>query len=409
MPKTIKVDVAVIGAGPAGSVAAISCRKKGLSVALVDKAVFPRDKVCGDGIPLKTFKLLEELGFSEEELFKNGYKINRLKLYGPEGHLTEYGSLQADASTKSGCIPRSEFDYAIFTRAEQESNHVLTGYKLVAIRNGDSRQLLEVKNLRDNQSLQIDAGLVIAADGANSYTARLLNLLKRDQAHHFDGLRWYFKGKKFDSSVHLFYDSRTLPGYVWVFPVAPDRANVGIMIDKKQKRNTGKNIRDLFLEVIEHNPSLKKVLDGAHPENEIKGAPLPLGTLPGSRISDGTILVGDAAAFINPVTGGGIYFAILSAMKAAEVAARLKENNLPPSRKNLDVYEQWWQRTILPGFFYSDWLKNKFDSENFSGRFFRWSSRFKPVANFFIMVYGRPLPKGVFKNPLFWLRVILMR
>ncbi len=409
MPEKIRVDVAIIGAGPAGSAAAINCHKNGLSVALLDKATFPRDKVCGDGIPLKTFKLLEELGFKEKEFFKNGYKINRLKVYGPQNHITVYGGLQSDASTKSGCIPRTEFDYAIYRRAESISDHVLSAHKLVSIKNSGDWQLLEVYNRKNDQTRHIEARLVIAADGANSYTARLLNLLKRDQAHHFDGLRWYFKGKKFDSSVHLFYDSRTLPGYVWVFPVAADMANVGIMLNKKQKKNTGKTIRDIFLEVIEHNPELKKLLSGAEPVNEMKGAPLPLGTLPGSRVTDGAILVGDAAAFINPVTGGGIYFAILSAMKAAEIATYLIRENLPPTKENLLSYEQWWQKKILPGFFYSDWLKKKFDSETFSGRFFRWSSRFKPVANFFIMVYGRPLPKGVFKNPLFWLRVIMMR
>ncbi len=409
MQEKIKVDVAIIGAGPAGSAAALSCRKNGLSVALVDKATFPRDKVCGDGIPLKTFKLLEELGFKEEELFKNGYKINRLKVYGPQNNVTVYGGLQADASTKSGCIPRTEFDYAIYRRAESVCDHVLSAHKLISIRNSGDLQLLEVENRDTGGTRRIEARLVIAADGANSYTARLLNLLKRDQAHHFDGLRWYFKGKKFDSSVHLFYDSRTLPGYVWVFPVAPDVANVGIMLNKKQKKNTGKTIRDIFLEVIEHNSELKKLLSGAKPVNEMKGAPLPLGTLPGSRITDGAILVGDAAAFINPVTGGGIYFAILSAMKAAEIATYLVRENKPPTKENLEPYEVWWQKRILPGFFYSDWLKNKFDSDKFSGRFFRWSSRYKPVANFFIMVYGRPLPKGAFKNPLFWLRVVLMR
>ncbi len=409
MQKKINVDVAIIGAGPAGSTAALSCHKHGLSVALVDKAEFPRDKVCGDGIPLKTFKLLEQLGFNEDELFTKGYKINRLKVYGPEHQVTEYGSLTADASTKSGCIPRYEFDNALFLKAEAISDFVFTGHKLTSLQNGTDVQKIEIQELKSGDVRNIEARLILAADGANSYCARLLNLAKRDQAHHFDGLRWYFKGKKFDSIVHLFYDSRTLPGYVWVFPVADDMANVGIMINKKYKKSDGKNIRDIFLDVLNTNPGLKKLLDGAEPVGNIKGAPLPLGTLPGSRITDGAVLIGDAAAFINPVTGGGIYFAILSAMKAADIAVGLIGENQLATKKNLSGYEKWWRKTILPGFVYSEWLKNKFESEKFASRFFRWSSRYKPVANFFIMVYGRPLPEKAFKKPWFWLKVLLTR
>ncbi|RMH61309.1 MAG: NAD(P)/FAD-dependent oxidoreductase [Calditrichaeota bacterium] len=407
MIETINVDVAIVGAGPAGSAAALSCHKHGLSVALIDKAVFPRDKVCGDGIPLKTFKLLEELGFNEQDLFKDGFKINRLKVYGPDHHVTTYGGLTPDASTKSGCIPRKAFDNALYRRAAAICRYNLTGYKLEAIENGANIQTLRVRSLKTKSEQTVVARAVIAADGANSYTARLLKLLKRDQAHHFDGLRWYFKGKRFDSSVHLFYDKRTLPGYVWVFPVARDMANVGIMINKKHKKNTGATIRDIFIDVLESNPRLKAVLNGAEPLDEIKGAPLPLGTLPGSRITDGVVLVGDAAAFINPVTGGGIYFAILSAMKAADILAELLGKNVPVSKQNLQQYEHWWRQTIFPGFFYSDRLKKKLDSERFARLFFWLSSRFKPVANYFIMVYGRPLPKGALRHPFFWLRVLM--
>ncbi len=352
MADTISVDVAVVGAGPAGSAAAIRCHKNGLTVALIDKAVFPRDKVCGDGIPLKTFKLLEELGFEEQEMFENGYKISRLKVYGPGNHVTTYGGLTPDASTKSGCIPRKLFDDALYRRAASAASYNLTGYKVVRVENAADNQTLYVTT-KNGEEKKIKAAAVIAADGANSFMARFLKLLKRDQAHHFDGLRCYFKGKPFDSVVHLFYDKNTLPGYVWVFPVARDTANVGIMINKKYKKSGGENIRQVFEKVLKENPHLRKVLEGARQQDTVKGAPLPLGTLPGSRVADGVILVGDAAAFINPVTGGGIYFAILSAMKASDILSDLIKSGETVSKENLQSYEKWWRHTILPGFLYS--------------------------------------------------------
>ncbi len=408
MPKMPDVDIAIIGAGPAGAAAAIQCKKNNLSVALIDKAEFPRDKVCGDGIPLKTFTLLQELGFKESDLFTRGYKISRLKVYSPAYRITEYGSLKPDASTKSGCIPRAAFDAMLFERAAQAADKTYTGYKLTAIDRSGGQAVLTLQNNTSGDALHVTARGVIGADGANSMLARLLGMLKRDPAHHFDGLRCYFKGKKFDSAVHLFYDKRSLPGYVWVFPVAEDRANVGIMIDKACKKKNDKNIRDLFFEIIQTNPNIKEILAGAEAEDKPYGAPLPLGTLPGNRISDNTILIGDAAAFINPVTGGGIYFAIQSAIKAADVfAGAIQKNNL--SQDALQIYEKWWRAAFLPGFEYSDMLRRWFKSEKFTTWFLNMASRFKPFANFFIMVYGRPLPRKALWHPLFWAKILLKR
>ncbi|NOG46145.1 MAG: NAD(P)/FAD-dependent oxidoreductase [Calditrichaeota bacterium] len=406
--KKSQYQVAVVGAGPAGSSAVISCKNRNLSVVLIDKAVFPRDKVCGDGIPLKTFNLLEKLGFSEEELFKDGYKINRLKVYSPQHKVVTFGNVKADASTKSGCIPRKNFDNNLFKKAAAAADSVMTGYKVLKIEDVSGKKKIILKNVKSAEQKEIIVDAIVAADGANSNIARMTGLLKREEEHYFDGLRWYYEGKKFDSAVHLFYDRHTLPGYVWVFPVAENKANVGIMINKKYKTASGKTIREIFLDVIENNPNLKEVLEGARPIDKIKGAPLPLGTLPGSRITNGLVLIGDAAAFINPVTGGGIYYSVLSAMKAAEVLETAISNN-DVSTSSLAEYENWWREEILPGFEYSDMLKRWFDSEKFTTWFLNTASWFKPFANFFIMVYGRPLPKRALWHPLFWARVLLQR
>jgi len=399
-------QIAVVGGGPSGAVATICCKKNNLKVVLIDKAEFPRDKVCGDGIPLKTFNLLEKLGFKEADLFKDGYKISQLKVYSPEYKTIVFGNVKADTSTKSGCIPRKDFDNRLFKKAADLADKVLTGHKVIKIENIADKKKITLKQISNAEEKEIVVTAVIAADGANSVIAKMTGLLKRDEKHYFDGLRWYYAGKKFDSAVHLFYDKRTLPGYVWVFPVAEERANVGIMINKKYKESSGKTIKDIFIEVLENNPNLKEVLHGARPMDSIKGAPLPLGTLPGSRIADGIVLVGDAAAFINPVTGGGIYFGVLSAMKAVDVLKKAITHK-DVTVRGINEYEEWWQNEILPGFQYSAMLKRWFDSEKFATWFLNTASWFKPFANFFIMVYGRPLPKKALWNPLFWLKVII--
>ncbi len=404
----METQVAVVGAGPAGAAAAIHLKRRHLRVALIDKAAFPRDKVCGDGIPLKTFHLLQELGFDEQVLFSNGYKINHLHVYAPDHRKVSYGKLKPDASTKSGCIPRLYFDDVLFQKAKSMADAVLLRHKVLDIGLEKGRRIIRIKNLQNGQIKKIVCDLVIAADGSKSLIAHKIGLLNNSSTHFFDGLRLYYEGGRFEPAIHLFYDKRTLPGYVWIFPVSKTKANVGIMIDKRTAKRNKKNIREIFLEVLETNPAVKNVLKNSRPFDKIKGAPLALGTLPGRRIAEGLILIGDAAAFINPITGGGIYYGILSAKQAVEVGSRAIEKQ-DMSLNALMPYEKWWRKEILPGFVYSQWLKKRFASERFSAWFLSLAARFRPFANFFIFVYGRPLPKGVFWNPLFWLKVFFYR
>ncbi len=402
--------VVIIGAGPAGSAATIYFARKGIRPLLVDKARFPRDKVCGDGIPLKTFQLLADLGFHEHQLFSRGFKIHQLRVYSPDHQVAVFGTLKPDASTKSGCVPRLFFDDALFQRAKESAANTLLEYKLESFHRENGRWVLTLRHRTGRSVETVETDLLIGADGGKSRVARLSGLLTPDPAHHFDGLRIYYesRSKEFEPAVHLFYDAKTLPGYVWIFPVAPDRANVGIMMDKSCKQRYGKTIREIFEEVLQENPRIRRVLEGSRPVDRIRGAPLPLGTLPGSRIADGMMLIGDAAAFINPVTGGGIYYAILSAKYAAEFGSQAV-NKGDTSKKQLMPYEDWWRRTILPGFIYSGWLKNKFKSEKFTRWFLGKVSRNRLFANFFISVYGRPLPRHALINPWFWFKIFFLQ
>ncbi len=401
--------VVIVGAGPAGSAAAIYFQREGFAALLVDRARFPRDKVCGDGIPLKTFHLLTDLGFDEQQLFQHGYRIRQLNLYSPDHRVTRFGNLKPDASTKSGCIPRYQFDHLLFQKAQEAAAAVWEQHRFIGYEQQTNGELqVSFQSLSSGKLLQVRTHLLIGADGGKSRVAQAARLLTQNREFRFDGLRRYYQGKAFEPTVHLIYDERTLPGYVWIFPVAKDRANVGIMTDRSVRQRYGKTIREIFEEVLATNPVVQKVLEGAQPEGEVRGAPLPLGSLPGPRSTDGVMLIGDAAAFINPITGGGIYFAILSAKHAARIgAAALRKQDT--SRNALKAYEQWWRKTILPGFEYAEWMRRSFRYPRFVRWFLNQSSRFRVVANFFFAVYGRPLPRHVFWNPLFWLKILLHR
>ncbi len=381
-----RFSVAVVGAGPAGSSAALYLKQHGVRVALIDKAFFPRDKACGDGIPFKTVRLLNELGISEQELFENGQQVSRMEIYGPSGDLLVFEDDSRSAG-KNGCIPRKHFDNLLFRKAAQVSDAVFQGHQLLAMKKEADFFALTLKDKKTGRRRTIRAQLVIGADGGNSRVARLAGLLKRAPQHHFDGLRGYFKGNHFGDVIRIFYDKRILPGYVWIFPVSTQTANVGIMTRRKGKKEPGW-LQKIFYEIIDSNNALKPYLQGAQPIGPLRGAPMPLGTLTGVRTADGVLLIGDAAAFINPLTGGGIYWAVLSAKKAAQVATRaLADHDI--SKIGLKDYERWWRKTLLPGFQYSAVLAGLLSHEKNASRIFKISAKYRPAANLFAALYGR--------------------
>ena len=87
-------------------------------------------------------------------------------------------------------------------------------------------------DLTSGEKKYVHTRLLIGANGGKSHVALGVGLLQKNRTHRFNGLRRYFTGKTFDPTVHLSYDERTLPGYVWIFPVGKTRANVGIMTDR---------------------------------------------------------------------------------------------------------------------------------------------------------------------------------
>ena len=399
-------QAAVIGAGPAGASAALYLARQGVRVALIDQAIFPRDKACGDGIPFKTVRLLEELGISRDALFANGKQISRMQLFGPRGTLLEFTD-QTGAGGKNGCIPRKHFDNLLFEKAAQSCTGLFQGHRLIDLQKRSDHYDLIVKDKNSGRKVTVQARLIIGADGGNSRVARLTNLLPRDAAHHFDGLRGYYLGENFGDAIRIFYDPRVLPGYVWIFPVADNMANVGIMTRRKKEKQPGW-LQDLFYEVLNTNSLLRPFLQSAQPVGPLRGAPMPLGTLKGSRTGDGVMLIGDAAGFIHPVTGGGIYWAILSAKKAAQVAAQALSRN-DVSQASLREYERWWRRTIQPGFKYSARLLGLLSDQKNAGRIFSLAVKYQPVANLFGALYGKQLPRLVWLNPFFWKAVLLSR
>jgi geranylgeranyl reductase family protein len=290
-------DVVIVGAGPAGSSAALAARRLGASVLLLDRAGFPRDKTCGDGIAWHTLDLLRELGVSGVE---EGYApVPALHLIGPSG-----ASVVRRLARPDYTIPRTVFDARLVDAA------VAAGAELVrhTVRTIDERP--------DSVVLDgmICARAVIGADGAYSLVRRVLGEPANPDGYMALAIRGYAPAVGPAEQYIVTAPATQWPAYAWNFPIGDGRANIG------------------YGEVLRGAPlSREHLLDrlaGLLPSVDTRGATalrahhLPLSThrpVPGrGRL----LLAGDAYSLINPFTGEGIFYAVLSGSLAGAAAAR---------------------------------------------------------------------------------------
>ncbi|GAB4366597.1 MAG: NAD(P)/FAD-dependent oxidoreductase [Calditrichia bacterium] len=400
-----KYDVVIIGGGPSGSTAAFFHNKLGLKTLLIDKAYFPRDKACGDGIPKKVLRLLQEIGITAKELEQIGYRIDCLTLYSPAGVKLTYGEINPESEAKSFCSPRLLFDALIFQKVKSTYPHVYDGMGLEELHYEDSRYFLTLHDRRNEKRHHVSAPLIIGADGANSRVRKLLNLNVVDENYKFYGFRDYVEGKQFDPMVHIFYDELTLPGYFWIFPVSPTRANIGLMIEMEKSKKYHTNIRDMFYQLLTGSPQIKQVLGEVEPTGDTRGCPLPLGHGNIMNITDGAMLIGDAASFINPITGGGIYYGMLSGKQSAEISLKALETGRFDKAALREFY-QFYKQKFLPGYNVANRMREYFRVSHNVDHLFRKCKRNKVYSNIFIGLYGRPVSRRFYLNPYFWWSVM---
>jgi geranylgeranyl reductase family protein len=284
-------DVAVIGAGPAGSAAAIAARRAGAGrVLLLDRAAFPRDKPCGDGIAAEALDVLDELGVTG---VTDGYPaVPRLRLVGPGG-----AAVARPLPRAAHTVPRRVFDARLVEAA------VGSGAEL---RRHAVRRLRAVPD-----GVRIDdaytARVVIGADGAGSTTRRMLGHPANPPGHLAIAIRGYAPS---DGAEQVIVTTRARwPAYAWSFPIGDGTANVGY---GEVLRGVPLN-RGYLLDRLHH------LLPGAAPAG-LRAHHLPLSTRRPPPARGRVLLAGDALSLINPFTGEGIFYAVLSGALAGAAA-----------------------------------------------------------------------------------------
>ncbi|WP_249714043.1 NAD(P)/FAD-dependent oxidoreductase [Rhizomonospora bruguierae] len=289
-------DVAVVGGGPAGAAAALAARAAGASVALIDRAGFPRDKACGDGIAAPTVEALVDLGITGAVA---GYEpIDTLRLIAPSGC-----AVARRLSHPAYTIPREVFD-ARLHEAAVAAGAVPVRHAVRALRRRGGRVELDGA---------LAARTVIGADGAGSVIRRLLGFGPNPDGHVAIAIRGYAPALPGPAEQLIVTSSARWPAYAWAFPIGDGRANVGYG-EVLQGRPTSR------AHLIERLAALLPTLDhGA--VTGLRAHHLPLSTRRPPPGRGPVLLAGDALSLINPFTGEGIFYAVLSGALAGRAAA----------------------------------------------------------------------------------------
>ncbi|QNH63188.1 geranylgeranyl reductase family protein [Hymenobacter sediminicola] len=316
-------DVLIAGAGPAGTACALALSSSGLRVALLDKASFPRDKICGDAIPSPTLKHLARLD--------PAYATELQELLAPHRADTAFSRMLAP----NGRALRIQWHNPAFNSPRLHFDDAL----LILVRRHTATKVLEKYTIRqveadadgvtvwptDPAQEPLRAALVIGCDGANSVVYRQLAPSARlNRAYHCAAVRAYYQGvADAPENTSDFYFLREFQaGYCWVFPVGNGVYNVGFGALSEEITARRLDLKDVLQDLLAEHPHLAPRFATATQLTPVTGFGLPLGGSARPVHGARWLLCGDAAALIDPLQGHGIDKAVHSGILAAQQAQR---------------------------------------------------------------------------------------
>jgi geranylgeranyl reductase family protein len=344
-----QADVIVVGAGPAGASTAYHLAQAGVDVLLLEKAAFPRDKICGDGLTPRAVKQLIGMGF---DLDGPGWQKNHgLRIVGA-GHRLELPWPDLASFPPYGAVrTRMDLDETLARHAEKAGARLtertaVTG-PLLDERTGRvigvTAKPVDDRGRRVGDEITYRAPVVVACDGVSSRMGTALGLERRENRPMAVAVRAYYETPRHDdpwmeSWLELWDgtpgESNLLPGYGWIFGVGDGTANVGLGILNTSAAFQSVDYKDLLVRWLANTPEEW----GFREENlvgRIASAALPMGFNRKPHYTRGMLLVGDSGGMVNPFNGEGIDYALEAGHIAADTILQALSRPEGPARERV--------------------------------------------------------------------------
>ncbi len=358
----MKRQVVVVGAGPGGSSAAFYLAKKGLDVILVDKETWPREKVCGDAYQASLYPIFKEMGIYEQMEAEVLSAVKIIEMVGPDEEVADLHTEHAE-----WLIPRRIGDDIIRRDALSAGADFLEGFEGTELLMHKG-QVKGVRGLYNNQEMDIEADLVIIANGSHSMLARQVGIFNNDPASYMFAIRGYWDGVEnmVDGTSCWIYDPDFMPGDrkmcneyafqpMWIGPLndAATQASVGCCVSEGLLRAHNMSIDQYFNYWFEHSKIARKYLSHAHCVDGMKGWRLPCSEQIGKNYGPGCMVLGDAASSPDPCYYYGVAPAMYGGKLCADVAEKafaegdFSEENLSVFQKNMgDLFNKAWKQYV---------------------------------------------------------------
>jgi geranylgeranyl reductase family protein len=318
----VDYDVIIVGAGPAGCTTALCLADSGLKVAVVDKAVLPSDKICGDALSGTVMKVLKRLPGCYDEFLKLEPKLPSwgIRFYAPNGSMVDIPFVlekKTEDPPPGYICKRNIFDGFLQKKVKELTNvKIISGFSVKQIKRENGCFLIK------GEKEDLRCRFIVGADGTPSIVGRVLGGHSLNHKQYCLGARAYFTGIKElhpEQFIELHFLKELLPAYLWIFPMADGVANVGLGMMYGKAKATTKSLPAIFQEIVHSDPTLSMRFSEAKMTGRAEVHGLPLGPSKKSISGEGFLLAGDAAGLVDPFSGEGIGNAMESGVIAAEI------------------------------------------------------------------------------------------
>lgn len=406
-------DVFIAGAGPAGATTSLFLAKEKINHIIIDKAVFPRNKICGDALSgkvVEVFKKLDPKLVDELSALPSEYIPSwGVKFVAPNYNYIDIpfkSDMSKETHAPGFIAKRLDFDNFLVEKLNPQYAEFWQGAELKEITPADGGYALQI--LKEGKEISVFTRLLIGAEGDRSLVAKKLAGIKMEPAHYCAGIRAYYKGVEGmhpQNFIELHFLDELLPGYFWIFPLPNGMANVGAGILSKSASKRKVNLREKMLKIISDNPQIAPRFKNATLEDKIMGWGLPLGSKKRKLSGDGFIVTGDAASLIDPFTGEGIGNAMICgrfAAQAIKIALETGDFSAAALAKyDEDVYRYLWSELKLSHTMQKlckyPWLFNAVVNK---------ASKNKTLQETISCMFEDLDMRAKFSNPMFYLKIL---
>jgi menaquinone-9 beta-reductase len=302
-------DVIIIGAGPAGSMAAIRVAELGLSVALLEKDTFPRTKTCGDLVTREGLGLLKSVGLGG--WIASYRRVDALRFSAPNGSLLDVPVASPEKEARNRILPRAVLDATLAQVAAAQGANLIEGCRVTSV--DISSEVVQV-----NSSKQSFKGhFLLLADGSHAPITRKLGLLREQPDLMAARQYFYCPHVEPHGPLEFHFQPSILPGYTWVFPEGDGSVNLGAGTYTQRINQKEIDLAEILEDFRRNDPVGAGRFKEAEPIGQMRAHPLRTNVTGTKTHGERFMVLGDAAGLVSPFTGEGITSGMLSGAIAA--------------------------------------------------------------------------------------------